>query len=75
MGSPTFHELGKLELGKCALYTIQRMFSEDGIAKLKKPLIIKSQQIGKEHEIKLLNNDKYFQSLGITSSPNGDQSK
>ena len=26
---------GKLELDKCALYTIQWIFSEDGIAKLK----------------------------------------
>ena len=38
-------------------------------------LIIKSSQTGKEHEIKLLDNDEYFQYLGITSFPNGDQSK
>ena len=35
MRAPTFRERGKLELDKCALYTIQWMFSEDGIAKLK----------------------------------------
>ena len=67
---------GKVELDKCALYTIQWMFSEDGIAKLKnksnEKLSIKSSQTGKEYEIQLLNNDEYFQYLGITSSPNDD---
>ena len=42
---------GKLELDKCALYTIQWIFSEDDIAKLKnksnEKLIIKSIQTGK----------------------------
>ena len=60
---------GKLELDKCALYTIQWMFSEDGIAKLKnksnEKLIIQSSQTGKEHDIKILSNNEYFQYLGI----------
>ena len=70
---------GKLELDKCARYIIQWTFNEEDIAQLKhksnETLIIKSSETGQEHEIKLLSNDKYFQYLGITSSPNGNQSK